>query len=67
MKHRKGETSSGYLLHNIQPHRIPLTPDSHGESKDYDPDSYSKGTSLNIREEEGDWKHVKSFVSFSDE
>ena len=63
---RKGETSSGYFLDEIQPHRIPLPSDSRGESKDYDPDIYPKGTSLDIREDEGDGKHVKSFVSFSD-
>ena len=64
---RKGETSSGYFLDEIQSHRIPLPSDSRGESKDYNPDIYPKGTSLDIREDEGDEKHVKSFVSFSDD
>ena len=64
---RKGETSSGYFLDEIQPHRIPLPSDSSEESKDYDPNIYPKGTSLDIREDEGDGKHVKSFVSFSDD
>ena len=41
---RKGETSSGYDLHDIQPNRISLPSDSRGESKDYDPDTYPKGT-----------------------
>ena len=67
IKPRKGETSSGYFLDDVQPHRIPLPSDSRGESKDYDPDIYPKGTSLDIREDEGDGKHVKSFVSFSDD
>ena len=67
IKPRKGETSSGYFLHDIQPHRIPLPSDSRGGSKDCDPDIYPKGSSLDIREDEGDGKHVKSFVSFSDD
>ena len=67
IKIRKGETSSGYFLDEIQPHRIPLPSDSSGESKDYDPDIYPKGTPLDIREDEGDGKHVKSFVSLSDD
>ena len=67
IKPRKSETSSGYFLHNIQADRIPLPPDSRKESKDHDPDSYLKGTSLDIREDEGDKGHVKSFVSFSDD
>ena len=62
IKPRKGETCSGYFLHNIQPHRIPSSPDSREESKDYDPDSYPKETSLDIKEDEGDGKHVKSFI-----
>ena len=67
IKAKKGETSSGYFLHDIQPHKIPLPSDDSGESKDYDPDIYPKGTFLDIREDDGDEKHVKSFVSFSDD
>ena len=62
-----GETSSGYFLHDIQPHRIPWPLDGRGESTDYDPDIYIEGTFLDIREDEGDGIHVKSFVSFSDD
>ena len=36
--------------------------DNGGGSKDYDPDIYPKGTSLDFREYEGEGKHVKSFV-----
>ena len=67
IKLKKGEASSGYFLHNIEPHKIQLLVDSRGESKDYDPEIYPKGTSLDIKEDEGDEKHVKSFVSFSDD
>ena len=41
--------------------------DSRGESNDYDSDIYPKGTSLDIREDEGDKDHIKSFVSYSDD
>ena len=33
--------------------------------KGYNPDKYPRGTSLDIKEDEGDGIHVKSFVSFS--
>ena len=66
IKDRKGETFSGYI-HDIQPSRIPLLPYNRGESKDYDPDIYPKGTYLNIRKDSGDEKYVKNFVSFSDD
>ena len=45
-KPRKGESSSGYFLRDIQPHKIPLLSDSREESKDYDLDIYPEGTSL---------------------
>ena len=65
IKDRKGETSSGYFPRDIQLHRITLPADSRGESKDYDADIYPKANSIDIREDEGDGKHIKSFVSFS--
>ena len=52
-------------VHDIKPHEIPLPPDSSDE--DYDPDIYPKGTSLDIRRDEGDKDHIKSFVSYSDD
>ena len=65
-KHNKGAASSGYFLDDIQPHQISLPPDSSEESKDYDPDIYPEGTSLDIRKDEGDQDNIKSFVSMSD-
>ena len=59
IKGKNWETSSGYFLYNIQPNRILLPSDSSGEIKDYDPDIYPKGTSLDIREDEGDGRHIK--------
>ena len=64
-KYNKGESSSGYFIDDIQPHKIPLPPDSSDD--DYDPDIYPKGTSLDIRRDEGDKDHIKSFVSYSDD
>ena len=56
IKAKKGETSMGYFLHDIQPHRIPLPPDGHGESNDYDSNIYPKGTSLHLGDDDGDEK-----------
>ena len=54
-----GETASVYLLHDGQSHRIPLPPDSSGESKIYDPDNFPEGTSLDIIKDKGDEDHIK--------
>ena len=61
VKDRKGETSQGYFLHNIQPRRIPLPADNRGGSKNYDPYIYPKGTSLDTRKDESDEKLAKNF------
>ena len=59
--------SSGYLLDDIKPHQILLPSDSSDESKDYDPEIYPEGTSLDIKEDEGDKDNIKSFLSRSDD
>ena len=56
IKPRKGKASSVYFLHDIKPHRIPLPPDGHGESNDYDSNIYPKGTSLDLGDDDGDEK-----------
>ena len=61
----RGSTQLRLVIHDIKPHEIPLPPDSSDE--DYDPDIYPKGTSLDIRRDEGDKDHIKSFVSYSDD
>ena len=43
-----------------------LQTDSSDESKDYDPEIYPEGTSLDIPEDEGDKDNIKSYVLMSD-
>ena len=67
IKQSKQAASSGYFLDDIEPHQIPLPSDSSDESKDYDPEIYPEGTSLDIKEDEGDKDNIRSFVSMSDD
>ena len=57
-KHKKEAASSGNFLNDIEPHQILLPSDSSDEIKDYDPDIYPEGTSLDIKEEEGDKDNI---------
>ena len=66
-KHKKEAASSGYFLNDIEPHQIPLPPDSSNESKDYEPKIYPEGTFLDIKDNEGDKDNIRSFVSMSDD
>ena len=63
----KQAASSGYFLDDIEPHQIPLPSNSSDEIKDYDPEIYPEGTSLDIKEDEGDKDNIRSFVSMSDD